>query len=501
MPLEGYKVVTAKEMAQIEKVSIGEGASAEQYMQTAGLGIAKIVENYTHLFKLKKKVVLLVGQGNNGGDAYVTGMSLMENGFEVTAYQFCPLDEATSLCQSKGKQFLECGGNILLPTSIDAVHLISDGVILDGIFGTGFKGEIEGLIKEVIIDVNAQNFHLLSIDIPSGLDGNTGEVTGEAMMARATIYLGLPKLGFFLREGMNHVGFLQYCDFGMDVEYIHQIKPSCHLVNEHALLNLLPKLVHNRHKYEAGYVLAIAGSPGMPGAAMLACLSAMRSGAGIVRLFYPKGMEGELSNEFYELLKSARSEKSILIEAKRAKSVLIGPGLGQEKEVSVLLKSVTPKLTIPCVLDADGLLLLKDELSSLKQPIIITPHRGEMAKLLDVEKFPGKDFIKTCQLYVDINHVTLLLKGSPTFIFHPNSSPIVVNKGDPGMATAGTGDVLTGILASLLAQGLPTREAATLGAYLHGLAGELASSMLTPYHMIARDLIKALPLAITQLLQ
>lgn len=501
MTLEGYKVVTAKEMAQMEKVSIDEGANAEQYMQTAGLGISKITENYTLLFKLKKKVILLVGKGNNGGDAYVAGIDLMKKGFEVTAYQLFPLDASSPLCQSKGKQFLNGGGEILFPTTIDAVHLIPDGVILDGIFGTGFEGETEGLIKEVIVYVNAQNSHLLSIDIPSGLNGNTGEVKGEAIIARATIYLGLPKLGFFLKEGMNHVGSLQYCDFGMDVEYIHQIKPSFHLVNEHAVPKLLPKLVHNRHKYEAGYVLAIAGSPGMPGAAMLACLSAMRSGAGIVRLFYPKGMESELSNEFYELLRSPRSEENILSEAKRAKSALIGPGLGQGKEVSALLKSVVPKLTVPYVLDADGLLLLKDELKGLKQPIIITPHRGEMAKLLDVEKFPADDFIETCQRYAETHGVTLLLKGAPTFIFHPDTSPIAVNKGDPGMASAGTGDVLTGILASLLAQGLKTREAAILGAYLHGFAGELASSMLTPYHMIARDLIKALPSAITQLLK
>ncbi len=501
MTLEGYKVVSAKAMADMEKLSIDEGANAQQYMQTAGLGISKIVENYCLLFKLQKKVILLVGKGNNGGDAYASGCDLLKKGFQVTAYQLFPLDESSDLCKANGKEFLSGGGEMLFPTTLDALHLFSDGVIIDGIFGTGLTGEVSGFIKEVIEHANTHNMHLLSIDIPSGLNGDTGEVKSVAIKARATMYLGLPKLGFFIRDGINHIGSPQHCDFGMDVEYIHQITPSFHLVSEKAVPKLLPKPKHNQNKYDAGYVLAIAGSPGMTGAAMLACSGALRSGAGMVRLFYSEAMKNEISNEFYELLKSPRLEATILKEAKRAKSALIGPGLGRGKETAMFIRSIAPKLTVPTVLDADGLILLRDELKTLKQDVIITPHKGEMAALLDLEKFPEDNFMQICQRFAEINNVTLVLKGAPTFIFEKGTSPIAINKGDPGMASAGMGDVLTGMIAAFLAAGLKAREAATLAVYLHGFAGELGSSMLTSYHMIATDLIKALPTAITQLLK
>ncbi|MBP9841935.1 MAG: NAD(P)H-hydrate dehydratase, partial [Simkaniaceae bacterium] len=236
------------------------------------------------------------------------------------------------------------------------------------------------------------------------------------------------------------------------------------------------------HKYEAGYVVALAGSKGMSGAAFLACLAALRTGAGIVRLFHPPGMGG---NPPMELICEEWSHESILKEAQRASAFIIGPGLGSFYPV----QEVVGQLSAPCVVDGDGLYLLKD--IEIFAPHIFTPHVGEMTRLLGT--YPT---LELCQAYSEEKGATIVLKGAPTFIFHPGCQPVIVTAGDPGMATAGSGDVLTGMIAALLAQGMEGREAAILGVYLHGKAGEEAAKKYTSYSMIASDLIQSVNLVI-----
>lgn len=483
--LEGMKVVRADEMARIEKVSMEAGASDEAYMLKAGRGIADRVEAFIKERGLEKVVTLLVGKGNNGGDAYVAGTFLLNRGFHVEAYHVVEMGEASPLCQKHGKEF---GGK-------RQENLELKGVILDGLLGTGFQGVIEGKIKEVIEKVNGSGAAVLAIDIPSGVNGNTGEAA-IAIEADETLYLGLAKRGFFVGKGYNYIGTLCPIDFGMERKYYEEADGEAYLVNEAALPKLLPPLKRDRHKYQAGYVIAIAGSPGMPGAAMLSCLAALRTGAGIVRLFHPEGMEKELAPSAYELIRNPYKwgdDSAILEEGKRAKGCLIGPGVGKGEEMHTFLQKLVSKLDVSMVIDADALYHIK----VFPKGAILTPHHKEMLHLL------GKDALEydACQTFADQSEVTVVLKGAPTWIFHPNTLPLIVPKGDPGMATAGTGDVLTGMIAALLAQGVQGRNAATLGVYLHGEAGEIAAMEKTSYDMIASDLIEALPAVFHQLLE
>ena len=489
--LEGFKVITAREMARIEKLSIQQGASDEGYMLQAGAGIAERVTAFIQERGLQKRVTLLVGKGNNGGDAFVVGTILLKKGYAVHAYHLFPTEESSPLCQKHTQAFTAAGGLVIFPKK--ASEIACKGVIIDGLLGTGFQGQLEGILLDTVMHVNQSKQPVLAIDIPSGVNGDTGEVHPKAIRATETIFLGLPKMGFFLGEGYNYIGELSSVDFGLEIRYIHQAAGMAHLLNEKSLPPLLPELTRTRHKYQAGYILAVSGSPGMPGAAMLTCLAALRAGAGIIRLFHPLGMENELLHAPYEIIRTPYKDDpaALLLEMSRAATMLIGPGLGRSSEIGAYLKSFIDKVTVPTVLDADGLFHLKGMFAKFSFPCVLTPHHREMLQLLGKNTFD--DMFDECQKFAHENEVTLVLKGAPTFIFHKDKPPLIIARGDPGMATAGTGDVLTGMIAALLAQKLPPREAATLGVYMHARAGECVAEKNTSYDLIASDLLAALP--------
>ena len=497
--LEGQKVVTASEMAQTEKCSIAEGASAEAYMEQAATGIAKLLEAFVNRHHLEKKVTILIGKGNNGGDAFLVGKLLLKRNFFIKAYHFFPLKECSLLSQKQAASFISEGGELHFPQNIGALSFFTDGVILDGLMGTGLKKELDGLVLLAIEKANKSKIPILAIDIPSGICGNTGKARPTAIQAKETFFLGLPKLGFFIGDGYDHIGVLKGVDFGLDLKYLHDIHAKAHLINEKSVPPLLPPLVRTQHKYQAGYVCALASSPGMPGAGMLASLAAFRCGAGIVRLFHVKGMEKEFSKAPHEIIRTPylfNDFSQIESECKRAGACLIGPGLGKSAEMGHFLKELVPKLNLPLVIDADGLYHLKDLFSSIEVPCVITPHKQEMLHLLGKDDFALEEFFPLCQAFSEKYQVTIVYKGAPTFLFHPDHLPLIINRGDPGMATAGTGDVLTGMIAALLAKKMAPKEAAALGVYLHGLSGEIAARKRTSYNLIASDLINCLSDAI-----
>ncbi len=490
---EGFKVVTAKEMARIEKLSIEEGASGEAYMLHAGEALAFQVMAYVEKTKKEKSVTLVIGKGNNGGDGFVLAIHLLRAHFDVTVYHLFPKHECSFLCQKQREKFEEMGGEVIFPQEIG--EIICNGVIVDAILGTGFQGKLKGFLLDVISHLNQCLLPILSIDIPSGINGDNGTLELTAIQAQETFFLGLPKMGFFLEQGYDHIGKLFRTDFKMKIDYYRQAKASAYLLNEVVLRKVLPPLRRTRHKYQAGYVLAVSGSPGMGGAAQLCSLAVLRAGAGIVRLFHPSGMENELSSCPYEIIRAPYQEKKIepfLKEMERASSLLIGPGMGRKENVRAFIFDLISHITKPTVIDADALFHLKGQCDLLKMPCVLTPHHGEMLYLLDKKQFKEEEMIPLCQDFVEKHRFTLILKGAPTFIFHPQKSPLIVTRGDPGMATAGCGDVLTGIIAGLLAQKLSTREAAVLGVYLHGRAGEYVAKKKSSYHLIASDLLQAL---------
>lgn len=488
------KVVSSNQMSEIESLAYRSGFSETDFMEEAGSGVALIVHDYVEKNELDRTVILLCGKGNNGGDAYVAGIHLIHLEYDVFAIHLTPIEECSNLCKQHYERFMAEGGRVaetLLPFP-------KNGIIIDGLFGTGFHGAPTEKYAEVIKEANVSGLPIISVDIPSGLNGETGEVLGEAIIATETAFLGLPKTGFFIRDGWNHVGKLRFVDFGLPQEHIDECDSELVMLDPYNIKPLMPLIKYGRHKYEAGYVVGLSGSPGMPGAAILSSSAALKSGAGIVRLYFPDGMQTELASSPPELIRipyNYAEPKPIIEQMNKANAVFIGPGLGTTQETKNLLKSILPQIVKPCVLDADALNILATEEIKLPKQTIFTPHVGEMMRLLHLDKRPiiDLDFLNACKQYAAKKKITLILKGAPTFILS-EGQPILINStGNPGMATAGSGDVLTGMVASFLAQGCSLQNSASLAVFLHGLAGEHAAEEMTPYCMVASDIIFHFP--------
>ena len=488
------QIVSVKQMIDTEQNIYSQGVSESELMESAGTIIANEVEKFCFQKKLDKIVTLLVGKGNNGGDAYVAGTILLQKGFVVECYS---LSSGTPLSNEKREIFQKAGGKISDFTS----EILFKGILVDGLLGTGFHGELKEDMMEIIQKVNESHLPVLSIDVPSGLNADTGIASPIAIKATGTIFLGLPKIGFFLEQGLDYVGELVFGDLGIKDPPKDFI---AHHMMEDEAAKLLPEIHRTRHKYQAGYLLTVAGVEGMSGATALSTKASLRSGAGIVRLFYTPGLEGEITNYSLEIVKEEWNGKDaarILQESKRAKVLLIGPGLGRTNASYLALKKIIQKVKIPLVLDGDALYFLAEH-SSLKIPpgSVLTPQRQEMTRFFR-EKHTGYELFEACRQFAKERQVTIVFKGAATFIFTPNEKPVCITRGDPGMATAGSGDVLAGIITSFIAQGLKPEQAAMLGVFLHGLSGEFAAKKRTSYAVIASDIIKCLPDALSHLLK
>lgn len=491
------KIVSPKQMAYYESMAIGEGCSEQEFMEEAGSGVALCVHDYVEKFLLDRHVIILCGKGNNGGDALVAGIHLIHLDYDVVAYLHAPLENCSPLFQKSYERFIHEGGRIGRDLEAD-LNDHPNAIALDGLFGTGFRGKVDDPYETTIELINFSQIPVIAIDIPSGLEGETGIAEGPAIHAVETAFLGVPKTGFFVEKGWEHVGRLRYVDFGLPIDYIEQMDPDMVMLSSEMLLFSFPLIQRTRHKYDAGYVVGLAGSRGYGGAAILSSWAALKSGAGIVRLLYPQTIIEEMAGSPPELIKTPSDFNDIntlLHYLNSASAVFVGPGLGRSPEIRELLKKVLPAIDKPCVLDADALFHLSQESIALPDKCILTPHMGEMARLLHEDRplTVSYPYLQRCQKYAEERNITLVLKGGPTFVMHPGEVIRVCPKGDPGMATAGSGDVLTGIIASFLAQGLSTHDAACLGVFIHGLAGEHASDLYTPYCMTASDIITHLP--------
>lgn len=473
-------IVGAKEMALYEKSLIDKDPClSEKFMDIAALGLMKVLENKVLGSFSCDKVVLLVGKGNNGGDALALGSLLLQSGYEVICYQFFP--ETSFLAEKKGEIFEENGGERIICDPTEVVIGPRD-LVIDGLLGTGFCGKVTGVLERAIIRCNQLSSFTFSIDIPSGIDGNTGEVKGVAIRANMTAYLGALKVGHLYEDGYDYVGALHYVDFGMSVD---GIKAYAHLANEQYILHSFPKRGRCVHKYLVGEVSIFGGSNEMSGAANLAALAAYRSGAGLVRHFYLEGTPSKVE----EVISKKLDDATLLQDISRSKAILVGPGLGRSENAKALVKEILAIDTVPKVVDADALYLM----GAAPKEVILTPHKGELIHLLQLEKgISSKDLLNAAQKYCDDNKVVMIVKGMPTTIISPKQEKLVLVAGNAGMATAGSGDVLSGILVAFLAAGLSLLDAALLGVYVHGRAGDVAAYNLSITSLIASDIIQSL---------
>lgn len=482
-------VVSANEMRRLEALAIERGGSEEAYMEEAGKNIALSLLKTIEKENFEKRVLLVVGKGNNGGDAFSAGRYLLEAGIQVHA--ICPFEvqKRSKLNQKNEQRFLQAGGNF---KSVTDDFSQFRGVILDGLLGTGFKGNLDTKLESLIEKVNKSLSYIISIDIPSGLDGNTGEVKSFAIQAHETISLGLYKSGYFLKEGINHVGKLKNVSFGLSKQDLAEAKPYTYLVSREFGKNLFLKPKRNRHKYEAGYVLGFAGSTLFKGAPKLAGLASLLSGAGIVRVMH----QGEIGECPYSLITEEFSLGSWRAEAKRASSFFFGPGISTLENGKALFRTLLGEVKAPLVIDADALIF--DFV--YPEGAVLTPHRGEAIRLLGLEsKTSEESLFEAIQKYVEETNTILVLKGAPTWIFSKNELPLVLPFGDPAMAKAGMGDVLTGVIAGLMAAKIAApRNAAILGVLMHSLAGEKGALQKGPYSLLAEDVLKFIPSCIQE---
>ena len=512
-------VVTAREMKQLDSRTIEEyDVPAEWLMENAGRRVVEEIENTWGPVK-GKRIAIVCGKGNNGGDGLVAARHLLKRSARTRVYLMGPTAAVMGEARTNLERFREIGGTIQALDEESAGRLAGElseqDIVIDALFGTGLSSPLTGLAAQAVEAINASGKPVLSVDLPSGIHTDTGQIMGTAVKADVTVTLALPKRGLLLWPGAEQAGRLEIRDIGIPEALVSQISPTVRWLSAPEHSAILKRRPMNAHKGSFGHVLVIAGSIGKGGAAVMTSLSALRIGGGLVTLAVPSSLEGALPDRPLEIMTLplpqtedrtlAPSGLDSLLKFAEDKTVAaIGPGLSTQPETARLVHDLITNLSIPMVIDADGLNILASHLDILKQaraPIVLTPHPGEMARLAGTSSEAVQaDRLAAASEFVGRYPVTLVLKGARTVIADRDGILTINTTGNPGMATAGTGDVLTGIIAGLIAQGYTPDQAACLGVYLHGLAGDLAADEIGEIGFLAGDLIRQIPAALSKAL-
>lgn len=513
------KIATADQMKDLDRRAIQEcGIPGIVLMENAGRGAAELLVRYFPQAH-EGTVAVLAGRGNNGGDGFVIARHLKNWGIRTKVYLFASVDDVGGDALTNLQIWLKMGGEFMeVPYKGNFTRIKKEvakaRLFVDAVFGTGLNAEVKGFFKEVISFINALPQPVVAVDIPSGLDATEGRVLGTAIRADLTATFGLAKIGQVLEPGARHVGRLEVVDIGIPRTFIEEADIRTHLLDPAELnLDLLTPRPLQAHKGDYGHLVVLAGSPGKTGAATMVCSGALRTGTGLVTLGIPAALnpilESKLTEAMTEPLPDAGTgylsadalERIVqLVEGKTA--LALGPGISTQHQVQEILLDLIPQLSLPLVIDADGITALAAGPEILKQcmnPVILTPHPGEMARLmgLTTDKVQA-DRIGVATACAAAYDCIVVLKGYKTVIATPEEEVYINTTGNPGMASGGTGDVLTGMIGGLLAQGLPPLEAATWGTYLHGLAGDRAAQALGEIPLIAGDIIDHIPDALRE---
>jgi len=459
-------------------------------------------------------VLILAGQGNNGGDGYVMARILAERGWRVTTLVLGREETISGDARVMLNIVRKLGFSISFVEEVSALKdhfaAAAPNLIVDAIFGTGLNSDVRGLQAEAITLTNQSVAPVFSVDIPSGVDGSTGRVCGLAVKADLTVTFDHAKIGHGSQPGAVYAGDLRVVDIGIPLTGRQEFSSNVHLLDELEVQTLLPERSAVGHKGKFGHLLVLAGSPGKTGAAALTGNAAVRSGCGLVTVATPASVHDIIEVKLTEAMSCPLADQSGLLSLPAQaqieqllvdrQALAVGPGLGQSVELAELIKNLVSSATVPMVIDADGLNLLADQLECLHgrsdHPLILTPHPGEMARLTGstVSEIEADRF-EVAQKFAVKHGVVLLLKGARTLIAAPDGRVNINSTGNDGLASGGSGDVLTGLIGGLLAQGLDGFSAATLGAWLHGRAAELVADLQGTAGMAASDLLPQLPVA------
>jgi hydroxyethylthiazole kinase-like uncharacterized protein yjeF len=511
-------IVSAREMRWCDDTTIRKhGVPSLLLMENAGRGVAEIALREYGVGG-GKRVLIFCGKGNNGGDGFVVARHLLNAGADVTVVM---LSSARAL-QGDARATYDilvrlkrssAGALSIKPFSGSLLkNLLSQDLIIDAIFGTGFSGAVREPALTAIRWVNKQHTPVLSVDIPSGVDGTTGVVINAAVKAGCTATFGMVKSGLLCNQGQDHTGKLRTVDIGIPKSVSRSKSLKTFWVEQEDVRRELPRRPSTANKYSVGKVFILAGAKGYTGAAYLCAMAALRAGAGAVILGIPEAVYTVVARRLAEAIVKplpSTTEGTIArtalpeIEEKLswADVVVLGPGLSTNSETQEVIAAVLRKYSGKVVVDADALRCIADmgltKLKRLKGKYILTPHTGELSRVISV---PAKDIeanrIELARAASRKSKATIILKGGPTATGIPDGKVYLNSTGNPGMATVGSGDVLAGIVAAFWAEGVAQNEAAFAGVFLHGLAGDLARAAFGERSIIAQDLIDHLPAAI-----
>ncbi|NKB25372.1 MAG: NAD(P)H-hydrate dehydratase [Kiritimatiellae bacterium] len=515
------QLVTVAQMRELDRRTIEErGTPGEVLMDRAGVGVAKIVQSLSnHAGLIHPHIQCVAGKGNNGGDAFVTARYLKETGFSVDVL----LAGEKDLIQGDARRHL----NRMLKIGVPLCEILSPedwktrsgypenvDIIIDGLLGTGGVGPTRDLTEAAVQYINllSEEALVVAIDVPSGLNADTGETHGAVVKADITATIGCPKRGFVESNALDYIGSLDVIDIGIPKSYINELvsEDPRECVAGSELKSLLPRRSRSSHKGDYGHVLLLGGARGYTGAIAMAAQAAMRSGGGRVTVLVPESIVDIVASASPEIMVVGCPETEVgslavdLWKEWRSRvdefgAILLGPGMTRHNDTFLIGRQFFRGCEVPMVLDADAISVFGGQphwMERARAPTILTPHPGELARLFGQEISDIQaDRCGVTLAAAKYIHSTVLLKGGGTVIASHDKPAAVNLTGNPGMATAGSGDVLAGIVVGLLGSGIEPYDAARLAVYLHGKAGDLVAWRGSQAGLIASDIINEIPIA------
>jgi yjeF C-terminal region, hydroxyethylthiazole kinase-related/yjeF N-terminal region len=489
------KIFNVDEVAVLDNFTIeNEPISSIDLVERAAMAFAN---EYERCYSKQKRVTVFAGPGNNGADALAVARLLIEEFYSVKIFLFSPKGEVSPDCEINKNRLKELEADIKeVSSAFDPPKLTSEDVVIDGLFGTGLNRPLEGGFAGVVKYINKSEATVVSIDIPSGLFGedNRENKYDSVIKADYTITFGFPKLAFMLAENSQYVGDWKVLDIGIHPDIVEKTETLYTLITEDDVYGIMSSRDKFAHKGNFGHAFLIAGSRGKMGAAQLAAQACLRSGAGLLTAHIPQCGEIIMQTSFPEAMVSIDDNVehlSVVPDITPYSAIAVGPGMGQHEDSKAALEDVLLSTTKRLVIDADAINIIaanRDLISVIPACSILTPHPKEFDRLVG-ESATAYERMTKAKAFAQENNVIIVLKGAHTSVFLPNGQVFFNSSGNPGMATAGSGDVLTGVLLGLLAQGCVPELAAIAGVYIHGAAGDLAAASNSEESMIASDII------------
>lgn len=496
------KILASSQLKELDKYTIEhEPIASIDLMERAACALTDaIVRRWNPSFE----VVVFAGPGNNGGDALAVARMLSKKGYQVEVFLFNTKGNLSEECQTNLNRLKTCGSIYLteISTQFDPPTLTEKHLVIDGLFGSGLNKPLNGGFAAVVKYINASKAQVVAIDIPSGLMGedNTYNIRPHIVHAHVTLSIQLPKLSFLFPENEDVVGEWEILDIGLKQCFIDTAPSVWSTLEEAEIRSLIKPRKRFAHKGTFGHGLLIAGSYGMAGASILAAKACLKSGVGLLTVHVPIHNHDLLQTTVPEAIVHTDIQERYFaqpVHLNRYSALAIGPGIGQEEDTALAMMEQIQGSTLPIVLDADAINILsthRNWLSRLPKRCILTPHLGELERLIGKCMDTYERLVKVKELAAYLQSY-IIVKGAWTAIATPEGNFFFNPTGNPGMATGGSGDVLTGILLGLLAQGYSREEACKLGVYIHGLAGDIAAQEKTEMGMTASDIIESLPAA------